>query len=81
MVFRGAEQGFCVSVVVAHPRARVQRAQTDGTQGGLDGTGLEGLPLSPCRTTRVFIEASFSERAARRRRVSECSAFSSVQSP
>jgi len=27
----------------------------------------------------VFIEASFSERAARRRRVWECSAFSSAQ--
>ena len=47
MVLRGAEQGFCVSVVVAYPRARVRWAEAEGTHGGLDGTSLQGAAVVP----------------------------------
>jgi len=45
LVFRGAAHGLCVRGVVAHPRARVRRAEAEGTQGGLDGTDLQGAAV------------------------------------
>ena len=47
MVLRGAEQGLCVSVVVAHPRAPVRRAEAEGTNGGLYRSGFQGVVVVP----------------------------------
>ena len=52
MVFRGAEQGLCVRVVVAHPRARVRKEEAEGTHGGLDGSGLQGAAVVPVQDDR-----------------------------
>ena len=40
VVFPGSEEGLCVSVFLAHPRARVRRAEAYGTNSSLAIDGL-----------------------------------------